>query len=134
MRSLIEPAMAALAVAASLLITAPQDAPVCEHVGRGVTTPADIEGAMRTLSELERSLRLRVEEARPPRPPELPRCAGPSARRKRRADLPGALEGKSIVIESPEGASAELLRLLEIRCWPTEVRFLPGGEIEWVER
>lgn len=134
MRSLIEPVMASLAAAAAFLLSVPQDAPVCEHAGRGATTPVDIEGGKRTLSELERSLRVRIEEARPPRPPALPRCAGPSARRERRPDLPKALEGRSILVESAEGVSAELLQLLGVRCHPTEVRFLPGGEIERVER
>jgi hypothetical protein len=134
MRSLIEPAMAALAAAAMVAMAQDDPPQVCEHAGLGATAPADVEGARRTLSELERSIKLRVEAAKPPRLPALPRCAAEATRRERRADLPKTLEGRAIRIDSAEGASEDLLKALGVRCWPTEVRFLPGGEIEWVER
>jgi len=123
-----------MAAAATVLLATAQDGPaVCEHPGRGPTTAADLDSARRLLGSLERSMDARVEAPTRPAAATLPRCSGRCARRERWADMPKALEGKSIRFETAEGVSAELLRGLRIRCFPTEVRFLAGGEIEWVE-
>ena len=131
MRRLIEPMMAAVATA---LLALPQDeTEMCEHAGRGPTTAADVNSARGVLAALEGSVSARVEEARRPSSAALPRCPGRLSRKERWADLPKALGGKTIRFETAEGVSPDLLRGLKVRCLPTEVRFLAGGEIEWVE-
>jgi hypothetical protein len=47
--------------------------------------------------------------------------------------MPKSVVGKRIRIESTDGVSPELIRQLQIRCVPTEVRFLEDGRVEWVE-
>ena len=134
MKGLIEPLMAAAAAVALMAIPSQDDdGAVCEHDGRGPTTPANLESARKLLASLERSWKEAAEVVRPPAPPALPRCAGRDTRRTPWPQMPKALEDRVLRIESSDGVSAELIRELRIRCVPTEVRFLAGGEIEWVE-
>jgi hypothetical protein len=133
MKRWIEPLMAA-AWAALLASASAQDPPpprICEHPGGGPTTPADVAGARRVL-EAPRFAVPPLSLARPA-PPKRPRCGAGRVRTGTWKEMPLALAGERVRIESTDGVSEEILRDLDVRCVPTEVRFFAGGAVEWAE-